>query len=78
MGDLFNRRKNRFCVFFPECGLVPVADCQDDTPTYVTAPPVKVGDTAIIFVEGRHRKVVLMRSAGSIKNNLYLVDQGQA
>jgi len=78
MSDLFSRRKNRFCVFFPGCGLVPVADCQDDTPTYVTAPPVKVGDTAIISVEGHRRKVVLMRSVGSDKNNLYLVDQGQA
>lgn len=79
MSSLFRRRANRFLVFFADHGFVPLADREkDDIPVLITGTPVRVGDDALVAVEGQLRKVRLLRSAGSIAASTYLVDMGAA
>jgi len=76
--SLFKRKVNRLCVFFKEYGYVEVATEEDDCPIYETDPPRRIGDLAIIRVEGQRRMVMLLRSHGHVRNGLYLVDRGKA
>lgn len=75
---MFKTRKNRFCVRFHGYGYVPVATVEDDKPVFLTPPPKRIGDDAIIKAEGKLRKVRLLESTGHIKNGTYLVDLGAA
>jgi len=75
---VFRNPRNRLCAFFDNYGFIPVASTGDDIPVFVSAPPRKVGDEAIIHVEGRRRKVELLRSSGGYKSARFLVDLGVA
>lgn len=75
---LFRRKDNRLCINFDGYGLVPLADLKDDYPSFITKEPTKIGDDAIVFVEGTRRKVRLLESSGHVKNAMYLVDMGSA
>lgn len=74
---VFRRSANRFCAYFDGYGLVPVADSKDDTPVFLTSPPQKVGDDAVVLVEGMRRKVRLLAASKRLGNqSLFLVDMG--
>jgi len=75
--QFFRRRANRFCVYIPGFGLVPVAEEKDDAPIFVGGAPRRVGDDAIIKAEGKLRHVRLLKSR-MYKNAIYLVDMGPA
>ena len=76
--NLFLRKANRIIVWFNGYGPVPLAQQLDDLPKFETDPPRKIGDDAIIFVEGQRRLVRLLRSTGHVVNSTYLVDMGPA
>lgn len=72
--SFFRRRANRICVFIRGVGFVPRA-CpeRDDTPTFLSAPPERVGDDCLISAEGKNR---LARLLLSDSGSAYLVDLG--
>lgn len=74
----FKKRINRFCVSFLGYGFIPVACGADDKPIFISGAPKRIGDDAVIFAEGKKRKVRLLRSNGHIKDETYLVDMGPA
>lgn len=76
--QLFRHKANRLCVFIPGYGLVPVAGDKDDAPIFVTGKPQRIGDDAIVEVEGKTRLVRLLRSELMHKSGTYLVDLGPA
>ncbi len=76
--SVFRRSANRIAVTFAEYGAIPVASSLDDLPVFETGPPKRIGDDAIIFVEGQRRKVRLLRSVWCVSNGTYLVDMGAA
>jgi hypothetical protein len=63
-------------VFFDGIGFVPTATDQDDAIVFISRPPNKIGDKAIVYVEGRRLSVTLLRSSGMKKNSLWLVHCG--
>lgn len=73
--EVFRRKANRLGVFLKGGGFVPVATSLDDTPVLLTAAPRRIGDDALIDVEGKVRKVRLLESTN---NYTYLVDMGPA
>lgn len=74
--NLFRRVANRVCIHFDEYGFVPLAGLNDDIPVLISGDPKKVGDNCVIYVEGKLRKAILLKSTKHIKNNKYLVDLG--
>ena len=79
--NVFRRKANRLQVWIDEYGFVPTAQREDDVPVFETSEPKKIGDDAIIFVEGQRRKVRLLSShgmRGMARVSLWLVDMGPA
>lgn len=72
---VFRVRKNRMCVFVKGYGAVPSADAGDDKPIFETRPPQRVGDYAIVYVEGQRRMVQLLKDTSG---GGWLVDMGRA
>jgi hypothetical protein len=68
--------KNRFCINFAGYGPVPIETRTDHAPLFVSDPPRKIGDEAIVLVKGHKRRVMLLRSKGHMRNSLWLVDMG--
>lgn len=62
---------NRLCVNFHGIGFVPVH--ADEDYVFMTYPPRKIGDEAIIRVNGSRKHVMLLRSSGHVKDETYLV-----
>ena len=61
---------NRLCVTIPGHGFVPV---HTEPYSFETSRPKKIGEDALIWVAGKLEHVRLLRSAGMLKNTLYLV-----
>lgn len=77
--EFFRNPGNRIMVNFDGYGMVPVATNLDDEPVYYYCyPPQRIGDEVNILVEGKARKVRLLKSSGMAKNATYLVDMGPA
>ncbi len=72
---VFHRPANRLCVWIPGHGFVPVAEGKDDKPELLSEPPRRIGDDALIEVEGQLRLVRLLATGGG---STYLVDMGAA
>ena len=73
---VFRRKANRLFVFFAGYGLVPVAESLDDKPKFISAAPKRIGDDAIIYVEGQCRCVRLLAGVFGYTTRLFLVDMG--
>jgi hypothetical protein len=74
---LFRRRANRFVAWFRGYGPIPVAEALDDEPRFASEKPSRIGDDAIIEVEGQRRRVRLLPSMEP-HSSLFLVDLGPA
>ena len=61
---------NRVLIFFEEKGFVAL----EDSPfRFLSSPPQRIGDHALILVASEKRFVQLLRSYGHIKDSTYIV-----
>lgn len=61
---------NRLCEYFDGIGFVPV---HNEPYEFLTDPPEKIGDAALIRVDGKREMVCLLKSSNMVKNSTYLV-----
>lgn len=64
---------NRLCVNFDGLGLVPVNSDEWYVFDELIGPPRRIGDDAIIIVNGKRVKVRLLKSKGMVRDAKYLV-----